>query len=166
MGLANVGAPSVPQNLPQDQFDLLNWLRNTVVSLQSAIVPPGTPTNVTATPLAGANQIDFTRSGGDGYVLYVNTTPSINMATRVDLGTANTYVDQIGAGAVKRFYAVRAKTGSTNGAISSWVSATSLALGTATTPPTPPPATDQSFTDQSSDSLAVQYPDKGDSSAI
>lgn len=157
--LANVGVPEVPPgNFGRQAFD--EWVRNTLLSLQAAIIPPADITNGRATPLAGAIQVDFTRSDGDAYVLYWNTTPSINGATRIDLGTANKYVDNIGDVGIKRWYSIRAKKGPVNGNLSPWLTATTLALGTATTPPTPPPATATPFTDQETDSIAVQFPDK------
>lgn len=159
IGLATVGVPNVPQGT-MDQVDFFRWVRNTLVQQQEALLPPTTPTNVRATALAGAVQVDFTRSDGDAYVLYWNSTPSINLATRVDLGTANIYVDNIGDGSITRYYAIRAKKGDRNGELSPWVSATTLALGTAVTPPTPPPASDTPFTDQETDSVGVQIADR------
>lgn len=165
MALQNVGVPDIPNGpFDRQRFDI--WLRNTVVALQQAILPPGTVSNMRATAVAGGVQVDFTRSDGDAYVLYWNTTPSINGATRIDLGTANQYVDDIGAGSVKRYYAVIAKKDRVSGSLSVWVSETSLALGTAITPPTPPPPTDAPFVDQETDSDAIQVIDGGETYSV
>lgn len=111
--------------------------------------------------MEGANLIEFTRSDGDNYVLYWNTRPSIDMATRVDLGQSNRYVDQLGAGSVQRWYAIKPKKARLEGDVSVWVTATTLALGVAITPPTPPPASQNPVTDQQTDSVEVGYPTAG-----
>ena len=150
--LANVGVPEPPRGDP-----FLQWVRNTLLGLQAALLPPGPVTNIRATALSGAIQVDFTRSDGDSYVLYWNTAPSLQGAVRIDLGGANKYVDDIGAGSVKRYYAVRAKNGNVSGEVSVWTPQTSLALGTAITPPVPPPPTETPFIDQETDSNAIEY---------
>lgn len=160
-GVANVGVPDVPRgNLERMNFD--RWTRNTLLDVQAALLQATVVSNLRATALAGAVQIDFTRSDGDAYVLYINSVPSINMATRVDLGTANLYVDQIGAGSILRYYGIVAMKGRVVGDLSPWVAQTTLALGVAITPPDPPPATETPFTDQETDSVAVQLPDGPD----
>ncbi len=159
-GLAHVGVPNVPSSESFDRYEFDRWVRNEVLSLQAALLPPTTVTNLRATALGGGVQIDFTRSDGDAYVLYWNSTPSINMATRVDLGVANVYVDNIGADAVTRYYAVKAKKGNVSGDVSPWVSATTLAVGTAITAPDPPPGSETPFTDTETDSIAIQVPDQ------
>lgn len=147
--LASVGVPdpSAP--------DFLNWVRNEVLRLQQALIPPAVVTNLRATALGGSIQVDFTRSDGDNFVLYWNSTPSINGSVRIELGSTNKYVDNIGTGGVKRYYVVKSKKGNTEGAISAWVSATSLALGTAVPPPTPPPDTQLPLEDQESGAIAI-----------
>jgi len=138
--------------------EFLRWVRNEIVRLQQAIIQPATVTNLRATPLAGSIQVDFTRSDGDNYVLYWNTTASINEATRIELGNTNKWVDVIGSGGVKRYYAVKAKKGPVEGQVSSWVMATTLALGTPVIPPEPPPATDFPFSDTESGGIGVGFP--------
>jgi hypothetical protein len=122
---------------------LLQDLRRAVVELQSSSVPPGGVTNLKATAKAGGIIIQFTRSDGDGYILYHNTVPEISGAVRIDLGLANEYSDEIGEAAVKKYYWVKAKKGQMESPLSSLVTATSLALGTAITFPVPPPASQQ-----------------------
>ncbi len=154
-GLANVKIPEPP---PGEFFRIV---RNVLVQVVAALVPPGMVTNFRVTALAGANQVDFTRSDGDSYVLYWNTTASINGAVRIDLGNANKYVDSVGDGSITRFYSVKPKKGTVSGPLSSWLSQTTLALGTAVTPPEPPPATDIPFTDSETDAVEVPYTSGG-----
>lgn len=151
----NYGAPEVPTggNFGRQAFD--EWVRNSLLSVLSTLVPPGDVSNVRATALAAAIQVDFTRSDGDGYSLYWNTTASLEGAVRVDLGTANKYVDTIGDGLIKRWYLIRPRKGLVEGNYSPWVSQTTLAIGTAVTPPTPPPASDTPTVDQETDSIEL-----------
>ena len=158
--ILQVGVPNAPPG------EFFQWVRNSLLSLQADLIDAATVSNMRATALAGAVQVDFTRSDGDSYTLYKNSVPSINGATRIDLGTANVYVDNIGDSGIKRFYVVVAKKGSRDGGISSWVSATTLALGTTVTPPTPPPGTITPFTDDETDSVAIQSSDKGSYNSI
>ncbi len=153
--LLNIGRPNVP---PGEWYQ---WVSNTLLSLQADLIDASPVTNLRATALAGAIQIDFTRSDGDSYILYKNSTPSTNGATRIDLGTANTYVDQIGDASITVFYLIVAKQGPRDGGISPWVSATTLALGTTVTPPPPVPGTDTPVLDQQTDGVAVVVSDHG-----
>lgn len=159
-----VGAQEVPINPLADPLatrELLVWLRNAVMEIQQSLIPPNQVTNVRATAMEGAVLIEFTRSDGDQYVLYWNTRPSINMAVRVDLGESNRYVDQMGAGTITRWYAIKAKKGRIEGDVSTWVSATSLALGTVIVPPTPPASTQTPVTDQETGAIEIGYPTGG-----
>jgi len=137
------------------------WAHNTILTVQADVLPPRPITNLRATAVAGGIQIDFTRSDGDSYTLYKNSLPSTNLSTRIDLGTANTYTDDLGAGGMLRYYLVVSKMGSRESEPSPWVTNTSLGLTVAITPPVPPPATDTPFTDQETDSVAVQVSDHG-----
>src|SRR5262245_30571002 len=110
-GLMTVGVPDPGR----DPF--LQWVRNELLKLQEALIPPATVTNFRATALPGQVQIDFTRSDGNTYVLYWNKTPSTDNAVRIELGTANKYVDEIGSGGITRYYAVKAKKGNVEGAV-------------------------------------------------
>jgi hypothetical protein len=141
--------------------EFLNWVRNELLRMQQALVPPDVVTNVRVTALPGSNQVDFTRSDGDSYILYINKTASINGAVRIELGLANSYVDEIGSGAVKRFYAVKAKKGNVEGVVSPWLAQTTLGLATSAVAPPPPPATQFAYTDQETDSVGVGVPNKG-----
>lgn len=132
------GRPEIPWSTDRYAYD--QWIYNTLLQLQDALIPPAAVTNVRATGMAGAIQVDFTRSEGGSYKLFWNTTASLNGAVVIDLGNSNKYVDQIGAEGVKRYYAVQASNGNTVSAYSVWVSATTLALDAVITPPDPPPA--------------------------
>jgi hypothetical protein len=132
---------SVPMNIDPALRAFLQSIRNAVVSLQSTVVPPDPISNLKATPKAGGNIIQFTRSNGDAYILYFNTIPQLNGARRIDLGLAAEYTDEIGAEGIKRYYWIKAKKGQTESSFVGPVTATSLALGAAITPPDPPPAT-------------------------
>lgn len=109
--------------------------------LQSSIMPPAPVTNLVATAKAGGVIVQFTRSDGDQFILYANTTPNLNGAVRVDLALQAEYVDEVGAAAVKKYYWVKAKRGQIESTIAGPVSATTLALGTPITPPVAPAAT-------------------------
>src|SRR5262245_13462219 len=153
--LQSQGAPDIASP------EFLRWVRTELIRLQQALVQPGVVTNLRATALAGSVQIDFTRSDGDNYVLYMNDTGSVNGAVRIELGFANKYVDVVGSGAIKKYYAVKAKKGNLEGQLSPWVIQTTLALGTPVTPPEPPPATDFPFIDTESGAVGQGISDKG-----
>jgi len=155
-GVMSVGVPDVNQ-----ATDLLRWLRTEVLRMQQALVPPDLVTNFRVTALPGSNQVDFTRSDGDSYILYWNSTASVNGAVRIELGLANSYVDEIGKGGIHRFYAVKAKKGNVEGQVSPWKDQTTLALDVPAVVPEPPPATQTPVEDQETQSIGVGYPDKG-----
>src|SRR5262245_25627850 len=151
--LLSVGVPDVSSP------EFATWVRREVLRLQQALIPPDLITNLRVTALPGSNQVDFTRSDGNTYILYWNTTASINGAVRIELGLANKYVDEIGAGGVRRYYAIKAKKGNVEGQVSAWMAQTTLALTAPAVVPTPPPATQTSFKDQATDSVGVGVPD-------
>ena len=153
--LLSVGVPDV------SSAEFLTWVRREVLRLQQALIQPTVVTNFRATALAGSIQIDFTRCDGDNYVLYWNTTGSIDGAVRIELGFANKYVDNIGEGGVKRFYAIKAKKGYVEGQVSPWISQTSLSLVTPVNPPAPPVPTDFPFENTETESVDMGYPKGG-----
>lgn len=162
----DTGLKRVPPGLPWELDDILQNFRAVLAHLQDALIPPGYVSNFAVTPAAGANIIGFTRSDGTNYVLYVNTTPSINGSTRIELGQANRYTDNLGQGAVKRYYAVKAKKGAVQGDVGPWVSGTTLALGTAITTPIAPPSTELPFTDQQTEAIEIGVPESADMEII
>lgn len=150
----------IPEFNPQPGMDenfvnFLRTIREIAVEVRKSLLPPGTVTNFRVTPLSGANQIDFTRTDGDAYFLYMNTTPSLNLAVIVDLQLSNKYTDIIGAGSIKRWYMVKALKGRLEGGPSNWLSGTTLALNTPIVPPEPPPASEDTSLNQESDIPAV-----------
>lgn len=157
--LSNIGLPNgIPWSNDIARRDFDQAILNAIKKLQAALIQPEIVTNLRATALAGAIQIDFTRGDGDAYTLFINSTGSVNLATLVDLGTANKWIDQIGDGGITKYYAVQAKKGNVIGKLSPWLVETTLALGVAATPPEPPPGTQTPFTDEETDSTATQYP--------
>src|SRR5262249_54416531 len=111
-----------------------------------------------APALAGSIQLDFPRSDGANYVVYWNKTASIDGVVRIELGFANKYVDQIGEGGIKRYYAVKAKKVHIDGRVSAWIASTTLALGTAVSRPTPPVPTALPVQNTDSESEGQGYP--------
>jgi hypothetical protein len=131
---------NIPNSFSSDQQIFLQTLVSTLKELQQTVIPPNPPSNLKVTPKAGGNIVQFTRSNGDVYALYKSTSPSLNGATRVDLGKANQYVDDVGDAGVTVFYWIFAKTNQLTSTTVGPVSGTTLALGTTITTPTPPPA--------------------------
>jgi hypothetical protein len=145
-------------NVPFEQQRLNEWLYNSVNNIRVQLIPPTLVSNFRVTPQPGGNLIDFTRSDGDNYTLYINTTPSIDLATLVRLGSSNQYTHSVGVGGLTFYYAVRANKGNLVGDVSGWVSGITLGLAVPATTPDPIPATEFPFEDQSTDSTAVTTP--------
>jgi len=156
---ADVGKPNFPSGVPLDVDNFNRWVVNAISNLQSAFIPPTTVTNLRVTPQPGGNLIDFTRSDGESYTLYINTTGSVNLATHVQLGTANRYTHSVGKAGILYYYAVQAFKGSLAGEVSPWISGTTLGLAVPAAQPDPPPATEFPFVDQETDAVAVTVPD-------
>lgn len=128
----------------------LSDLREVVLSLREAQTVPPTPTNLTVTPEAFSNLVQWTRSTGADYseVLW-NTSPTLPGAIVVPVGNAQQWTDNVGQAGVKRWYWVRAR--KSNGAQSLEtppVAGTTLASGTAVPPPKTPPIGQQQRIDQ------------------
>ena len=133
----------VPHNLPLALRDFLTQMRNAVVELQEINQPPRPVINLVATAKAGGVIIQFTRTDGDHYIVYANTTPTLKEARVVDIGNKGEYVDDIGKSAELRYYWVRAKKGNLASTITGPVFATTLGLAVEITPPIAPPTTDE-----------------------
>lgn len=155
---ADTGKPTFPAAVPLDQQNFNRWVLNAIENLQSAFIPPTTVTNLRATPQPGGNLVDFTRSDGESYTLYINTSPSINLSERVRLGASNRYQHNVGIAALTYYYAVKANKGSLSGEVSPWVSGTTLGLGTPAANVVPPPATEFPFQDQETEAVEVAVP--------
>ena len=152
------GRPALPMAVPMDQQNFNQWVWSTLTNLSSQLTAPSLVSNLRVTPQPGGNLIDFTRSDGDAYTLYLNTTASIDLATRVQLGTSNRYTHAVGVGGQLYYYAVRANKGNLAGSVSGWIAGTTLAVGTPAVAVTPLPATEFPFKDQETDSTEAAYP--------
>lgn len=157
---APFGRSQLPANVPLDQQNFNQWVWSTLQ--EGAFIPPSAVDNLRVTPQPGGNLIDFTRTDGESYTLYINTTPSINLSTLVELGISNRYSHAVGIGGVKYWYAVKTNKGNLIGPISFWKSGTTLGLAVPAAAVTPPPATDFPFADQETDSVAVTVPSGSD----
>lgn len=156
---ADTGKPNFPRGVPLDQDSFNRWVINAIDNLQAALLPPGTVTNLRVTPQPGGNLIDFTRSDGESYTLYINTTASVNLSERVRLGQSNRYTHTIGLGGVKYYYAVKANKGALSGEVSPWVSGITLGLAVPAVNPTPVAATEFPFQDQETQAVEIAVPD-------
>lgn len=159
---ADFGRSSLPTGVDLAQQNFNQWAWTAIQNLQASFIPPSLVTNLRVTPQPGGNLVDFTRSDGDSYTLYINTTGSIDLATRVRLGTSNRYTHAVGVAGVKYYYAVKANKGALAGDVSPWVSGTTLGLAIPAANPTPPPATEFPFLDQETNSVEVAIPSGSD----
>lgn len=156
------GRSALPSRVPLDQQNFNLWAWNAINNLQTALLPPSTVTNLRATPQPGGNLIDFTRSDGDTYTLYINTTPSINGSERVRIGPSNRYSHNVGIAGILYYYAVKAVKGVVNGEVSPWVSGITLGLAVPAASVDPPPATEFPFVDQETDATEISVPSGGE----
>jgi hypothetical protein len=137
------GLPEVPLNIEPNLRRFLVELRKAIKRLEPSVVMPNQVSNLSVTAKAAGAIIQFTRSDGDAYILYRNTSATLNGSVRIDLGMANSYTDEIGAAGQKIFYWVKAKKGGMEGIPAGPVNTTTLALNASITPPTPPPGSQQ-----------------------
>lgn len=100
--------PEVPRVDDAALFDYLSKLHAAVVSLIAAHQPPNLPTSLTVTPIATGNVVQFTRSNGTSFNLYLSDSADRSKATQQNLGSANSWTDAVGMGGVKRYYWVEA----------------------------------------------------------
>jgi len=141
------GIPEVPLN-PTDPGSaeqmrrLLVDIRQGVIDLRGPKSPPTPPSNFKATAMAFAVLLQWTRGlNTDCTELLWNSKPTLNGAVVIDQGGSQQYVDYIGAASVTRFYWVRScqDVAGIVGREVGPVSATTLASGTSTPFPAPPP---------------------------
>ena len=141
-GIRRAGIPEVPHNI-SDRTAMRRFLqevRNTLQSIAGERVSPKAATNLRVTPKGGHNEIEFTRSDGDFYLLYISSTPEISDGYAVPVGAANRFVDVIGQVGIERFYWVEAyRSGGIKGGITGPESGTTLGLAVGVTPPAPLP---------------------------
>jgi hypothetical protein len=133
---------AVPVTQDPSLSGFLNDLKKAVEAVSSASAPPQPVSSLSATPVSGGVVVQFTRSNATNFRLYASNTNDRSKATIVDLGSNNSYTDDVGSGGVDRFYWVEAisPTSSSPSPIAGPVSATTLALGTpaTVTPPLQP----------------------------
>lgn len=132
--------PDIPVNIDPGLFAHLKAMKNAMLNLQASVIPPDPPTNFKVTPAPGANLIQFTRSNGTGYSVYVNTVPSLNGATRYDLGNSNSYTHNVGKAGVALYYYVVALIGQLVSNPAGPILSTTAALNAVITLPIAPPA--------------------------
>lgn len=133
--------PEVPRVDDPALYDYLTRLHQAVLPLVSASQPPNLPGSLTVTPIAGGNVIQFSRSNGVSFNLYLSDSPDRAKATQQNLGTGNSWTDSVGVGGHKRYYWVEAL--NQNGLSSGTVgpkSGVTLALGATATVPFVRPA--------------------------
>lgn len=129
----------IPINIDPKLNRILNQMRDALLQINPSMVQPDSVTHLTATAKAGGVIVEFTRSDADRYVIYRNTTPSLNGSVLFDIGNSNRFVDDIGASGELRYYWVKGKKNQIEGIPYGPVSATTLALDAEITPATPPP---------------------------
>jgi hypothetical protein len=135
--------PRVPAGLDPQLNRYLQGLEDSVSRLEPNRDPIDAPTNVVITPIAGGNQIVFTRAqNADGYLLRISPTPGWDAVTGMqrDLGDSNVAEDITGAVGITRYYSLVSYRGALQSVPTTPASATSLAPGAAATLPTPPPS--------------------------
>lgn len=126
----NTKLPEVPRTQDAALNDYLTQLHAAVMPLIEAAQPPNLPSSLTVTPIAGGNVVQFTRSNGVSFNLYMGDSPDRAKAAQQNMGSGNSWTDNVGAGAVKRYYWVEAL--NQNGLSSGLTpprSGTTLALG-------------------------------------
>lgn len=128
--------PEVPRVDDPALYDYLTRLHAAVVPLVSASQPPNLPSSLTVTPIAGGNVVQFSRSNGVSFNLYLSDTPDRAAATQQNLGTGNSWTDAVGVGGKKRYYWVEAvnQNGLSSGVVGPR-SGVTLALGATATVP-------------------------------
>lgn len=121
---------SVPPLKDPGAHGIISDLKAAVESLQSTLVPPQTPTDLKVFPIPGGNQVQFARTNATNFRIYHSTTSNRADATFVDIGTSNTYNDQVGAGGVNKWYWVEALSSNQVSPLVGPVQSVTLALGT------------------------------------
>ena len=105
--------------------------------LLSAAAPPQAPIGLSFIPTSGGIVVQFTRSNATNFRLYASATNDRSAARIIDLGSNNSYSDNLGQGGVDQWYWVEAisQTSATPSPLVGPVKATSLALNTPVTVP-------------------------------
>lgn len=131
-----VRLPEVPTGIDPALYNYLTLLHQAVVPIIAAQQPPNLVSSLTVTPIAGGNVIQFSRSNGVSFNLYLSDTPDRAAATQQNLQTANSWTDAVGIGGKLRYYWVEAlnQSGASSGLVGP-KSGTTLALGATATIP-------------------------------
>lgn len=127
--------PTLPTFSDSSQQQYFQGLHEVVSGLLASTAAPNAPTNLTVSSLPGGNTVQFTRSNAISYVLFMGNSADRSQATQVNLGSTNSYIDNVGRGAVARYYWVQGLSQSgTPSTITGPKSGTTGALGTAAPP--------------------------------
>jgi len=141
-GISEVPLDPVDPKSSEQMRRFLSDIRQAVVDLRGPKSPPTPPSNFKATAMAFAVLLQWTRGlNSDCTELLWNSTPTLAGAVVIDQGGSQQYVDYIGAPSVLRYYWVRScqDVAGIVGREVGPVSATTLASGSSTPFPTPPP---------------------------
>jgi hypothetical protein len=145
------------QKLPEVPFEkgMSSQLRSFLIEVRksveqlrgsSASAPPGLPSNLSVTPQAFANQVNWSRgTGADYHEVLWNTVPTVINSHVVPVQNAAQWSHNVGQSGVTYFYWVRAVKQVALHAVTRTIEvgpikATTLASGTGVAPPTPPPS--------------------------
>lgn len=138
------GIGDIPLDLPVQHYNVMRDMREMILELRGTLAPPATPTNVKVTAQAFSILVQFSRvNDADYYEVRHGISANAGDQSVIvqDIGSSQSWVDNIGNTGVTKTYWVRAA--KMTGARSQWSeahSATTLASNTGTTQPTPPPA--------------------------
>lgn len=147
------GIPEIPVSFSWTQLRrVLQEMRSAILEIRSSRVPPRPVSNVSVTPIAGGNVIDFTRSDADQYLLYWSRTANLAAAFVIDLQQQSRYTHNMGEGAVTVYYWIKGvKLSALETDVQGPYSGTTLALGVAAVLPDPPAGSDYPVVDESTD---------------
>lgn len=143
------GIRDVPNNIDPQLRDHLQDMRAVLLQIQGQITPPRPVINLGAFTQPVAVLIQWTTTDANGYTVFWNDSPTLDLTKSIDAGAGSSYVDHIGQAGVTRWYWVRAY--KTHGSVSNVVgpvSATAGAIGTGVPPPIAPVQGDQFVIDQ------------------
>lgn len=141
--MKQIKLPSVPYDLDPRLRIFLQEVKNAIESTSPDTEPLDTVTNLRVTPIAGGNKIQFTKSNGEAYTLYIGTTQDITQAYAQGIGSQSEYDHIVAAAAVTRYYwVVTNATNKKDSLPAGPISGTTLALNTPVVIPTPPPMYD------------------------
>jgi hypothetical protein len=140
--------PRKVRNVPQvagihiEHYQFLQELRDAVVQLQSSSLPPDDPRNLTVTPFATGNNVQWTRSNNaQRYTVYIaDALPTMDAGSAtgsiaIDVGDTNYFNDVVGQSNWARWYWVKAWNGNVGSRTIGPVKGTTAASGSVADPP-------------------------------